>query len=121
MSIRNSRRSGSSSVAPGDLAYKKISRRCKAIGEARSHLDVPVIGGGQSRVESGSTSRAGVTIAWRNNGGVDPGGFRKVDAALLHYVDGDYQDPATFGGAPQELKDAPIVRRITSQIPACFV
>ena len=39
------------------------------------------------------------------HGGLDPDAFAQL-CALLHYVDGDYQDPATFAALSKELGPA---------------
>jgi glucose-6-phosphate 1-dehydrogenase len=89
--------------ATGDLAYKKIFPALQAMVK-RGHLNVPVIG----------VARAGWTLdqlraraqdSLEKHGGVDPGAFEKL-SKLLRYVDGDYQDPATFVAVRQQLKDS---------------
>jgi glucose-6-phosphate 1-dehydrogenase len=89
--------------ATGDLAYKKIFPALQAMVK-RGHLTVPVIG----------VARAGWTLdqlraraqdSLEKHGGVDPGAFEKL-SKLLRYVDGDYQDPATFVAVRQQLKDS---------------
>ena len=79
--------------ATGDLAYKKIFPALQAMVK-RGNLDVPVIG----------VARAGWTIeqfrahardSLEKHGGVDEAAFAKL-CGLLRYVNGDYDDPATF-------------------------
>ena len=79
--------------ATGDLAYKKIFPALQAMVK-RGHLNVPVIG----------VAKAGWTLeqfkaraldSLEKHGGVDAAAFEKL-SSLLRYVDGDYQDPATF-------------------------
>jgi glucose-6-phosphate 1-dehydrogenase len=79
--------------ATGDLAHKKIFPALQAMVK-RGHLNVPVIG----------VARAGWNLdqlrerahdSLEKHGGVDPAAFEKL-SGLLHYVDGDYRDPATF-------------------------
>ncbi|HEY7618040.1 MAG TPA: glucose-6-phosphate dehydrogenase, partial [Terriglobales bacterium] len=79
--------------ATGDLAYKKIFPSLQSIAK-RGHLNVPVIGVAkagwnldQFRVRARSSLEA--------HGGVDAVAFDRL-CALLRYVDGDYNDPATF-------------------------
>jgi glucose-6-phosphate 1-dehydrogenase len=89
--------------ATGDLAYKKIFPALQAMVK-RSHLNVPVVG----------VAKAGWTLdqfkarahdSLEKHGGVDPDVFAKL-SSLLHYVDGDYQDPKTFKALGTELKTA---------------
>jgi glucose-6-phosphate 1-dehydrogenase len=89
--------------ATGDLAYKKIFPALQAM-LVRGHLSVPVIG----------VAKAGWTIdqlqarardSLEKHGGVDPAAFDKL-CGLLRYVDGDYNDPATFQAIRRELGSA---------------
>jgi len=80
--------------ATGDLAYKKIFPALQNMIR-RGTLDVPVIG----VAKSGWTleqlrARARDSLA-THGGGVDEAAFDKL-VGLLQYVDGDYQDLATF-------------------------
>lgn len=87
--------------ATGDLAYKKIFPALQAMIK-RGHLNVPVIG----------VAKAGWTIeqlreraheSLEEHGGVDSAAFEKL-VGLLRYVDGDYNDRATFEALGRELK-----------------
>ena len=89
--------------ATGDLAYKKIFPALQGMIQ-RGRLSVPVIG----------VAKAGWTLAnfkdrardsLAKHGGVDEAAFAKL-AGLLRYVDGDYQDPATFAALRKELGSA---------------
>jgi glucose-6-phosphate 1-dehydrogenase len=89
--------------ATGDLAYKKIFPALQAMLK-RGHLNVPVIG----------VAKAGWTLpqlqaraldSLEKHGGVDSAAFKKL-SSLLRYVDGDYNDPATFQALEKELKGA---------------
>jgi glucose-6-phosphate 1-dehydrogenase len=89
--------------ATGDLAYKKIFPSLQAMMK-RGHLTVPVIG----------VAKAGWTLdqlkarakdSLEKHGGLDPLAFEKL-SSQLRYVDGDYQDPATFQGIRKELGSA---------------
>jgi glucose-6-phosphate 1-dehydrogenase len=87
--------------ATGDLAYKKIFPALHAMLK-RGHLNVPVIG----VAKAGWTLdqlRARAHDSLEKHGGVDPAAFEKL-SALLRYVDGDYNDPATFRALGEELK-----------------
>ena len=89
--------------ATGDLAYKKIFPALQAMVK-RGHLNVPVIGVAKAgwTVEQ---LRARAQDSLEKHGGVDTAAFEKL-TKLLRYVDGDYQDPATFGAVRQQLKDS---------------
>src|SRR6266480_3116879 len=89
--------------ATGDLAYKKIFPALQAMVK-RVHLDVPVVGVGKAGWNLDQL-RARAYDSLEKHGGVDPAAFEKL-IGLLRYVDGDYQDPATFAALRKELKDA---------------
>jgi glucose-6-phosphate 1-dehydrogenase len=89
--------------ATGDLAHKKIFPSLQAMLK-RGHLNVPVIG----------VAKAGWTLdqlkarakdGLEKHGGLDPAAFEKL-CGLLRYVDGDYNDPATFQAIRRELGSA---------------
>ena len=89
--------------ATGDLAYKKIFPSLQAMLK-RGHLNVPVIG----------VAKAGWNLdqlkdrakdSLEKHGGLDPAAFEKL-SGLLRYVDGDYNDPATFQAIRRELGSA---------------
>ena len=89
--------------ATGDLAYKKIFPSLQAMLK-RGHLNVPVIG----------VAKAGWNLdqlkdrakdSLERHGGLDPAAFEKL-SGLLRYVDGDYNDPATFQALRRELGSA---------------
>ena len=89
--------------ATGDLAHKKIFPSLQAMLK-RGHLNVPVIG----------VAKAGWTLdqlkarakdGLEKHGGLDPAAFEKL-CGLLRYVDGDYNDPATFQAIRKELGSA---------------
>src|SRR5437868_15379475 len=89
--------------ATGDLAYKKIFPALQAMVK-RGHLDVPVVGVAKAGWNLDQL-RARAYDSLEKHGGVDPAVFEKL-TTLLRYVDGDYQDPATFAALRKELKDA---------------
>ncbi len=89
--------------ATGDLAYKKIFPALQAMVK-RGHLSVPVIGvakAGWNLEQFRERARDSLT----HHGGVDEGAFAKL-CEQLRYVDGDYQDLATFEALRRELGDA---------------
>ncbi|HMG32890.1 MAG TPA: glucose-6-phosphate dehydrogenase [Blastocatellia bacterium] len=79
--------------ATGDLAYKKIFPALQNMIR-RGTLKVPVVGVAKSgwTVEQ---LRARARDSLEKHGGVDEAAFDKL-CGLLEYVDGDYQDLATF-------------------------
>ena len=89
--------------ATGDLAYKKIFPSLQAMLK-RGRLDVPVIG----VANAGWTldqMRARAKDSLEKHGSLDPAAFAKL-SAQLRYVDGDYNDPATFAAIRKELDGA---------------
>ena len=79
--------------ATGDLAYKKIFPALQAMVK-RGTLNVPVIGvarGGWNLDRLKDRAKDSL----EKYGGLDPAAFEKL-CGLLQYVDGDYNDPATF-------------------------
>jgi glucose-6-phosphate 1-dehydrogenase len=87
--------------ATGDLAYKKIFPALQAMLK-RGHLNVPVIG----VAKSGWTLeqfRARAHDSLEKHGGVDPAAFEKL-CGMLRYIDGDYNDPATFRALGKALE-----------------
>jgi len=89
--------------ATGDLAYKKIFPSLQSMIK-RGHLDVPVIG----------VAKAGWNLdqlkerakdSLEKHGGLDPAAFAKL-SGLMRYVDGDYNDPATFQAIRREMGSA---------------
>lgn len=89
--------------ATGDLAYKKIFPSLQAMVR-RGRLSVPVIGvakSGWGLEQFLERAKASVTA----HGAFDPDAFGRL-VELLHYVDGDYNDPATFAQLKVELGGA---------------
>ena len=89
--------------ASGDLAYKKIFPALQSMTR-RGELDLPVVGvarSGWTCDQLVERARASVT----DHGGLDEKAFA-VLASRLRYVDGDYNDPATFALLKKELGDA---------------
>jgi glucose-6-phosphate 1-dehydrogenase len=88
--------------ATGDLAYKKIFPALQALVK-RGRLNAPVVGVGRkgTREELVERARASVT----EYGGLDNEAFPKL-AQLIRYVDGDYNEPATFAKLRKTLDAA---------------
>src|SRR5215469_10503288 len=89
--------------ATGDLAYKKIFPALQAMAK-RGHLNVPVVGVAKAGWNLDQL-RARAKDSLEKHGGIDPVAFEKL-IALLRYVDGDYQETATFTALRKALKDA---------------
>ena len=89
--------------ATGDLAYKKIFPALQAMIR-HGELDMPIIGIARAGW-SLDKLRARARESLQNNGGVDPAAFAKL-AAQLHFVDGDYSEPATYQRLRQVLGGA---------------
>jgi len=89
--------------ATGDLAYKKIFPALQGMVK-RGHLNVPVIGVAKSGWNL-DQFRARALDSLEKHGGVDSAAFEKL-RGLLRYVDGDYEDQATFEALGKELKGA---------------
>jgi glucose-6-phosphate 1-dehydrogenase len=89
--------------ATGDLAYKKIFPSLQAMLK-RGHLDVPVIGVAKAGWNLDQL-KARAKESLEKHGGLDQTAFEKL-SGLLRYVDGDYNDPATFQAIRNELGSA---------------
>jgi len=89
--------------ATGDLAYKKIFPALQAMVK-RGNLNTPVVGVAKAGWNLDQL-RARAKDSLEKHGGVDPAAFEKL-SGLLRYVDGDYQDPATFEALRGQLTDA---------------
>jgi glucose-6-phosphate 1-dehydrogenase len=89
--------------ATGDLAYKKIFPSLQAMIR-RGHLNVPVIGVAKAgwKLEQ---FKARARDSVEKHGGIDEAAFLKLNS-LLRYIDGDYNDSATFAALRQQLDGA---------------
>jgi glucose-6-phosphate 1-dehydrogenase len=103
--------------ATGDLAYKKIFPSLQAMIK-RGNLDVPVVGVAKAGWNLDQL-RARAKDSLEKHGGLDPAAFEKL-IGLLRYVDGDYQDPATFAALRDQLKDARRPAHYLAIPPALF-
>jgi glucose-6-phosphate 1-dehydrogenase len=89
--------------ATGDLAHKKIFPSLQAMVK-RGHLNVPVIGVAKSNWDLAKLKeRARDSV--EKHGGIDRAAFDKL-SSLLRYVDGDYNNFATFQAIRKELGSA---------------
>ena len=89
--------------ATGDLAFKKIFPSLQAMLK-RGHLDVPVIGVAKAGWNLDQL-KARAKDSLEKHGGLDAAAFAKL-SRQLRYVDGDYNDPATFAAIRKELGGA---------------
>jgi len=103
--------------ATGDLAYKKIFPSLQAMVK-RGHLDVPVVGVAKAGWNL-EQLQARAKDSVEKHGGLDPAAFKKL-MGLLRYVDGDYQDAATFSALCQQLKGARRAAHYLAIPPALF-
>jgi glucose-6-phosphate 1-dehydrogenase len=87
--------------ATGDLAYKKIFPSLQAMVK-KGNLTVPVIGVAKAGWNLDQL-RARAQDSLEKHGGFDRPAFDKL-CALLRYVDGDYNDSATFDALRKELR-----------------
>ncbi|HVC17062.1 MAG TPA: glucose-6-phosphate dehydrogenase [Rhodanobacter sp.] len=94
--------------ATGDLAFKKIFPALQAM-MLRDGLDLPIIGvahSGWTLKQLRQRAQDSLLQAAKEQGGkFDKAAFSTL-AARLQYVDGDYNDPATFAALKQALGKA---------------
>jgi glucose-6-phosphate 1-dehydrogenase len=103
--------------ATGDLAYKKIFPALQAMVK-RGTLNVPVIGVAKGGWDLDRLKdRAKDSL--EKHGGLDPTAFDKL-CGLLQYVDGDYNDPATFQTLCRKLGSAQRPAYYLAIPPAAF-
>jgi glucose-6-phosphate 1-dehydrogenase len=86
--------------ATGDLAHKKIFPALQTLIK-RGSLNVPIIGVAKAGWNIDQFRDRARDSLVQYGGGVDESAFAQL-TNLLQYIDGDYQDPATF----QKLHDA---------------
>src|SRR5713226_7219479 len=103
--------------ATGDLAYKKIFPALQAMAK-RGHLGVPVIGVAKAGWKLDQL-KARAKDSLEKHGGLDPAAFDKL-CQLLRYVDGDYNDAATFQALRQQLGSAQRPAYYLAIPPAAF-
>jgi glucose-6-phosphate 1-dehydrogenase len=103
--------------ATGDLAYKKIFPALQAMVK-RGNLNVPVIGVAKAGWNLDQL-KARAKDSLEKHGGIDPAAFEKL-GSLLRYVDGDYNDVATFQALRRELGQAQRPAYYLAIPPAAF-
>jgi glucose-6-phosphate 1-dehydrogenase len=89
--------------ATGDLADKMLYPALQALVK-REHMDMPVIGVSRSEWNDQQLRERARESIERNHA-LDPKAFERL-AGRLHYVAGDYQDPATFDKLQKALNGA---------------
>jgi len=89
--------------ATGDLAYKQIFPALQRLAK-KNKLHGPVIGVAKAGWNL-EQFKARAKDSVEQHGGLDPEGFAKLNS-LLEYVDGDYNDLATFTQVRQLLGGA---------------
>ncbi|HUY02072.1 MAG TPA: glucose-6-phosphate dehydrogenase [Rhodocyclaceae bacterium] len=102
----------------GDLAHKKIFPSLYAMAK-RGKLEVPVIGVASSNWSLAQLRRH-AEDGIRQSGKIDDRAALRRLLAQLRYVDGDYQDPATFQALKQALADARHPAHYLAIPPALF-
>ena len=80
--------------ATGDLAYKKIFPALQSMVKAET-LSVPIIGVAKSGWTTDQLRERALESLKEHGGGVDETAFTKL-SQLLQYIDGDYQEAATY-------------------------
>ena len=104
--------------ATGDLAYKKIFPALQSMIK-RGHLNVPVIGVAKAGWKLEQFQARAHDSLEVHGGGADAAAFEKL-SALLRYVDGDYNDAATFQALRRELQQAQRPAYYLAIPPAAF-
>jgi|SRR5439155_24495168 len=103
--------------ATGDLAYKKIFPALQAMVK-RGALKAPVIGVAKTGWNLDQL-KARAKDSLEKHGGLDPEAFDTL-CGLLSYVDGDYNDPATFQALCRQLGSAQHPAYFLAIPPAAF-
>ncbi len=103
--------------ATGDLAYKKIFPALQAMVK-RGTLNLPIIGVAKAGWNLDQL-KARAKDSLEKHGGLDPAAFDKL-CSLLRYVDGDYNDSATFEAIRRELGSAERPAYYLAIPPAAF-
>src|ERR1035438_10268818 len=103
--------------ATGDLAYKKIFPALQAMVK-RGNLKVPVIGVAKAGWNLDQL-KARAKDSLEKHGGLDLAAFAKL-SGLLRYVDGDYNDAATFKALRREIGSAQQPAHYLAIPPAAF-
>lgn len=89
--------------ATGDLAYKKIFPALQSLIQ-HGRLDMPIVGIARSQWTLDQV-KARAKESLESHGGLDPAAYAKF-CSLLHYIDGDYGNLATFASLHHVLRGA---------------
>src|SRR6202035_2281050 len=103
--------------ATGDLAFKQIFPALQALVK-RHGLDIPIVGvakAGWNLDQLRARARDSIT----QHGGLDEAAFAKL-VALLQYIDGDYNDAATFEMLRQALGQSQCPAHYLAIPPSAF-
>ena len=103
--------------ATGDLAYKKIFPALQSMIK-RGTLNVPVIGVAKAGWNL-DQFKARAQDSLDKHGGLDQAAWEKL-SGLLRYVDGDYEDPATFVAVRQAMGSAACPAHYLAIPPSLF-
>jgi glucose-6-phosphate 1-dehydrogenase len=90
--------------ATGDLAYKKIFPALQSMIR-RGHFEIPVVGVARAGWNIEKLRERARASLEEHGGGVDEAAFAKL-ARLMRYVEGDYNDRATFDMLRRQLEGA---------------
>jgi len=104
--------------ATGDLAYKKIFPALHAMAR-RGHLEFPVIGVAKSGWNLDQLRARARESIEKHGGGVNDEAFRRL-IAHLRYIDGDYQDPATYAALLKAMDGAQYPAHYLAIPPSLF-
>jgi glucose-6-phosphate 1-dehydrogenase len=102
----------------GDLAHKMIFPALYAMAK-RGTLKVPLVGVASSKW-SLARLRKRASDSIKTSGGIDDQRALRDLLSLLHYVDGDYNDPDTFKALKKELGNARRPAHYLAIPPALF-
>ena len=103
--------------ASGDLAYKQIFPALQLMIQ-NGTLDIPIVGVASNKwTVDDLRERARKSL--EEHGGVNEEAFQKM-SSLLQYVDGDYEDPTTFGALREVLGDAKVLVHYLAIPPSLF-
>jgi len=104
--------------ATGDLAHKKIFLALHAMAR-RGHLEFPVIGVAKSGWNLDQLRARARESIEKHGGGVNDEAFRRL-IARLRYIDGDYQDPATYAALLKAMDGAQYAAHYLAIPPSLF-
>jgi glucose-6-phosphate 1-dehydrogenase len=104
--------------ATGDLAHKKIFPALQGMIK-RGHLDAPVIGVAKAGWNVDQLRERARDSIEKYGGGIDAAAFERL-CRLLRYVDGDYNNAATFQAIRKELGSAEHPAHYLAIPPALF-